>query len=107
MEIEHLMPRSLGGPDTEENLWLAFSLCNDYKNDRITAEDPQTGETVHLFNPRTMPWDEHFAWTDEGNRIVGLTPYGRATVVALNLNRSPLVIARQEWVSVGWHPPKD
>lgn len=107
MEFDHLMPRSLGGPDTEENLWLACSLCNDYKNDRIASEDPLTGEIVPLFNPRTMIWSEHFVWTDEGDRIVGLTACGRATVVTLNLNRSPLVIARQGWVSVGWHPPKE
>ncbi len=107
MEIEHLIPRALGGPDTEDNLWLACSLCNGHKNDRIVAEDPLTGETVPLFNPRTMSWGEHFAWTEEGDRIVGLTPCGRATVVALNLNRAALIVARKGWVSVGWHPPKD
>ena len=32
-----------------------------------------------------------------GDRIVGLTPIGRATVVALNLNRPSLVKARQAW----------
>ena len=107
MEIEHLIPRSLGGPDSEENLWLACSLCNDHKNDRITAEDPITGETVHLYNPRTRAGRDHFAWSDEGDRVVGLTACGRATVAALNLNRLPLVIARRAWVSVGWHPPED
>ncbi len=60
-----------------------------------------------LFNPRTQVWPEHFAWSEEGDLIVGLTPTGRATVVALNLNRPSLVKARQLWVSVGWHPPKD
>ena len=39
--------------------------------------------------------------------IVGLTSTGRATVVALNLNRPSLVKARQAWVAVGWHPPKE
>lgn len=107
MEIDHLTPRALGGPDTEDNLWLACGLCNTHKQDRIAAEDPLTGETVRLFNPRTMAWRDHFSWTAEGDHIVGLTPCGRATVVALNLNRPPLVVARQAWVSVGWHPPKD
>ena len=107
MEIDHLIPRALGGSDDEENLWLACSLCNTHKSDRITAEDSLTGEAVRLFNPRTMSWREHFAWTEEGDRIVGLTPNGRATVVALNLNRSVLVIARRRWASVGWHPPAD
>ena len=68
----------------------------------MSAEDPLTGETVRLFNPRTMSWFEYFVWTDEGDRIVGLTASGRATVIALQMNRAPLVIARQAWVSVGW-----
>lgn len=37
----------------------------------------------------------------------GLTPTGRATVVALHLNRATLVRARQAWSHVGWHPPRD
>jgi hypothetical protein len=107
MEIDHLIPLSLGGLTVAENLWLACSLCNDHKGDRIAALDPLTGEIVRLFNPRYQVWREHFAWTAEGDRIVGLTPTGRATVVALNLNRPSLVKSRQAWVSVGGHPPAD
>ena len=43
----------------------------------------------------------------KGDRIIGFDPIGRATVVALNLNRATLVQARQIWVEAGWHPPKD
>lgn len=107
MEIDHIIPQSLGGLTEEGNLWLACSLCNDHKSDRIAALDPITGDVVRLFNPRHQVWREHFAWADEGDRIIGLTPEGRATVVALNINRPALVKARQAWVSVGWHPPKD
>jgi len=107
MEIDHLIPQSLGGPTEEDNLWLACSLCNDHKGDRIAALDPASGEIMRLFDPRRQAWREHFAWTEAGDRIVGLTPPGRATVAALNLNRPSLVKARQAWVSVGWHPPKD
>lgn len=107
MEIDHLIPQSLGGPTEEDNLWLACSLCNDHKGDRIAALDPASGEIMRLFDPRHQAWREHFAWTEAGDRIVGLTPPGRATVAALNLNRPTLVEARQAWVSVGWHPPKD
>ena len=107
MEIDHIIPRALGGPTEEDNLWLACSLCNDHKGDQIAATDPLTGELVRLFDPRHQAWDAHFAWTAEGDQIVGLTPIGRATVVALRLNRPSLVVARQAWVSVGWHPPAD
>jgi hypothetical protein len=107
MELDHLIPQSLGGLTEEKNLWLACSLCNDHKSGRIAAQDPVSGEIVRLFNPRIQIWSEHFRWTAESDRIIGLTPSGRATVVALNLNRIALVKARRAWVSVGWHPPKD
>jgi 5-methylcytosine-specific restriction endonuclease McrA len=107
MEIDHVIPRALGGPTVEDNLWLACSLCNDHKSDQIAAADPLTGEIVPLFHPRRDVWDTHFAWTGDGERIVGLTPVGRATVVALHLNRPSLVTTRQNWVSAGWHPPRD
>ena len=106
MEIDHIIPQSLGGLTEEDNLWLACSLCNDHKGDRIAALDPLTDEIVRLFDPRHQVWQEHFAWTAEGDRINGLTPIGRATIVALSLNRPSLVKARQAWVAVGWHPPK-
>lgn len=106
MVIDHIVPESLGGPTEEANLWLACPLCNSHKGDRITVLDVNTGEIVRLFNPRQQTWVEHFAWTSEGDRIVGRTPIGRATVIALQLNRPSLVRARKAWVSVGWHPPE-
>lgn len=105
MEIEHIIPESLGGPTEEANLWIACSSCNEHKGARVAAVDPLTGETVRLFDPRRQVWSEHLAWTAGSSRIVGLTPTGRATVVALSLNRPPLVRSRQAWVRVGWHPP--
>ena len=107
MEIDHIIPESLGGLTEEENLWLACSLCNDHKADRIAALDPETGEIVRLFNPRFQDWNEHFAWNESGERIIGLTSTGRTTVLALNLNRPSLVRSRQLWVIAGWHPPAD
>ena len=106
MEIDHLIPQSLGGLTEEDNLWLACSPCNDHKSDRIAALDSVTDEIVRLFDPRHQVWRERFAWTAEGDWVVGLTPIGRATIVALNLNRPSLVKAQQAWVTVGWHPPK-
>jgi hypothetical protein len=62
---------------------------------------------VRLFNPRRQRWLEHFTWTPEGDLVIGLTPTGRATIVALQLNRPTLVRARRLWVVAGWHPPGD
>jgi hypothetical protein len=107
MEIDHIIPQSLGGPTEEANLWLACSLCNGHKGDRIAALDPPTGVIVRLFDPRNQTWRDHFAWTPDGLGIVGLTAIGRATIVALNMNRPSLVKARQLWVEAGWHPPAE
>jgi hypothetical protein len=107
MEIDHLIPEALAGETDEENLWLACPLCNGHKSDRIAYMDVVTGEVVRLFDPRRQVWSQHFTWTADGICIVGLTPTGRATVAALNLNRATLVLARQMWVKVGWHPPRD
>jgi len=82
-------------------------FCNDHKGARVAALDPVTGEVVRLFDPRHQVWQEHFGWTDKGDRIIGRSTTGRATVAALNLNRPSLVLARQAWVKVGWHPPKE
>src|SRR3989304_3886319 len=71
LEVEHILPLAKGGSSAESNLWLACPLCNRYKGDRTTAVDPETGETVLLFNPRTLVWSEHFRWTDDGLRIIG------------------------------------
>lgn len=103
--VDHLIPEALGGPTEEDNLWLACAQCNLRKGDRITASDPLTGDWVPLFNPRRQAWTDHFAWTPAADEIVGLTATGRATTIALGLNRPLLVRARRGWVSVGWHPP--
>lgn len=107
LEMDHIVPESQGGFTTEENLCLACSLCNNYKADHTTALDSVTGEIVPLFNPRQQRWLDHFAWTKDSDLIVGLTATGRATVVALQLNRATLVRARRLLVTAGWHPPSE
>lgn len=107
MEIDHLIPESLGGPTSEEHLWLACALCNAHKGERIAASDPQTGALVRLFDPRREDWSLHFAWVSDGTRMLGLTATGRATVAALQVNRPTLIRARQAWSQVGWHPSRD
>jgi len=105
--VDHIVPESLGGPTTLDNLCLACWGCNLIKRDRIAALDPETGVIVRLFHPNKQVWREHFAWEAGGLYIVGLTPIGRATVNALRLNRAPLIRARRLWIAAGWHPPHD
>ena len=106
LEIEHIIPVARGGTDDEANLWLACPLCNNHKSDKTAAVDPETGEMTPLFNPRAQQWSEHFRWSSDGIRIIGLTPVGRATVIALHLSDDPDALeVRSYWVIAGWHPP--
>lgn len=106
LEIEHIMPLAKGGSNDESNLWLSCPICNRYKSDKTTGYDPLTGTTVPLFNPRIQVWTEHFLWSEDGLRIIGLTPVGRATVKALHLDDDPDVLeVRSHWILAGWHPP--
>ncbi|AFY74792.1 restriction endonuclease [Synechococcus sp. PCC 7502] len=108
LEIEHIIPISKGGSNEESNLWLACPICNSHKAGKIEAIDPVTDEVVALFNPRTQDWSEHFAWSEDGIRIVGKTATGRATVKALRLdNDLDALEVRSYWVQAGWHPPEN
>lgn len=81
--------------------------------DRISSEtktravDPASGKLVPLFHPRRDRWSDHFIWTHDCARLVGLTPVGRATVEALQLNRQGLVNLRRALARCGEHPPAD
>lgn len=105
--IDHVIPTAAGGPSVRENLCLACHACNEFKGAQVEVQDPLTGEPTPLFHPRKQPWREHFYWSADGSEITGLTPVGRATVVALNLNHPDIVEARRRWTRVGWHPPQE
>jgi hypothetical protein len=107
LTVEHIVPRARGGSSDEDNLWLSCRRCNEYKGTQVEAVDPETGLSVPLFNPRRQLWREHFAWSGDGTLILGVTPCGRATVIALQLNNVDIVAARQLWVAAGWHPPPE
>ncbi|HWH71826.1 MAG TPA: HNH endonuclease signature motif containing protein [Candidatus Sulfotelmatobacter sp.] len=104
---EHILPRSKGGADTPENLALSCQGCNGHKAARITALDPATRKTVPLFHPRRQKWSEHFGWAADGTRVEGKSPTGRATVVALHLNRPGLLNLRRLMVLANLHPPAE
>lgn len=107
LEIEHLIPKSLGGTSTEENLWLACRECNAHKAAKTEAIDTLTGKTVKLFNPRRQIWHEHFDFSSDKTEIIGKTPCGRATVEALQINNFYQTTARSIWVEMNKFPLKD
>lgn len=101
--IDHVIPVVAGGETSAENLALACVSCSLRKGARQQLEDSETGAIVSIFNPRQQVWKEHFAW--DGVRIVGLTAIGRATVQALDLNRTTMLAIRVEEELLGRHPP--
>lgn len=107
LSIEHILPVAAGGLTERSNLWRSCRECNERKGAQIQVTDPDSGEIVNLYNPRTQHWRDHFRWSDDGLLIIGVTVIGRATVAALDLNRPHQIVARQRWVLVGWHPPDD
>jgi hypothetical protein len=104
--MEHILPRSLDGTDDRSNLAASCYRCNEFKGAKTHAIDPETGQLVSLFNPRTQSWGDHFTWVNGGTHVVGTTSVGRATVIALRLNNENVVEARSLWVEFGWHPPE-
>ena len=102
MHVEHINPR---GGNNSDNLCLACPTCNLSKATATAAIDPETAETVPLFNPRIQDWREHFRWIDGGRRVQGLTLTGRATVERLHMNQDRVVVARALWVKINCHPP--
>jgi hypothetical protein len=102
---DHIQPRSKGGETSFENVCRAYRPCNEFKSDTTAALDPLTGEPAPLFNPRVDLWSEHFKWSADKTRVEGMSAVGRATVVALRMNRPVIITARGRWAEAGWHPP--
>jgi HNH endonuclease len=110
--LDHLIPQSLGGDDSEHNLALACHRCNGRRYNFTDGIDPETQTAVALHNPRNDLWSDHFIWSVDGQNIFGITPIGRATLNRLDLNDDfhddgSIQRARRLWIRGGWHPPSD
>jgi len=101
-EIDHVIAEKHGGVTAADNLAYACAQCNRFKGSDIATFDPQTGQVVSLFNPRTQSWDDHFRL--DGAVIVALSPIGRATERLLQLNLVDRILLRKELSSAGRYP---
>jgi hypothetical protein len=109
LSIDHIQPQSLGGSDDLSNLALACRRCNERRYNFTIGQDPETKVDVSLFNPRQQQWSDHFIWSTDALRIIGITATGRATCNRLDLNderrEEPFIQnARQQWLAAGLHP---
>jgi len=104
--VEHIFPKSKGGKSIQENTALSCQGCNNYKYNKTAGIDSLTGKTARIFNPRKQSWSAHFAWSNDGIEIIGLSATGRVTLDLLKLNRQELQNLRQLLGEAGKHPPK-
>lgn len=103
--LEHILPKKRGGRTIANNLALAYQGCNDHKHTKVKARDPLTRKLAPLLHPRRQQWHEHFTWSADYLEIIELTPTGRATTVAWQLNRAAVVNLRRVLLAFGEHPP--
>ena len=103
--MEHILPLEKGGKTIASNMALSCQGCNSHKHIKTEAIDPLSSQSAPLFHPRRQQWKEHFGWNRDFSLAIGLTPTGRATVEALQLNRLGVVNLRQLLYAAGKHPP--
>jgi hypothetical protein len=103
--VDHIIALSQSGTSELDNLALACSGCNGRKFNKLHAPDPADGAIVPLFHPRQQKWEDHFGWSEDYMLIIGLTPTGRATIEALQMNRTGLINMREALYLLGKHPP--
>jgi hypothetical protein len=104
--VDHVLARAaapelLGDPD---NLALSCPSCNLFKADHRHGVDPRTGQRVELFHPRRDRWADHFAWSNDGLEILGLTTTGRATVALPRMNSVAQRRAGAFWLTTDRFP---
>jgi HNH endonuclease len=102
--VDHIVPND---ENSLENLALACFHCNRRKSNKTESIDPETGESIEIFNPRKHLWGTHFSWSADGLRVIPLTSIGRATTALLELNRERILLIRQADVAVNRHPPTE
>ena len=103
--IDHITPESLNGTSDFDNLAYACFLCNRLKSNKLKVFDILTGKWIPLFNPRKDVWSDHFAWSEDATKIIGISIIGRSTVKELKLNRDKLIEYRNCIIPFGTHPP--
>jgi hypothetical protein len=96
--VEHIVARQHVDEEQDDPSGLAYACdrFNAFKGPNLSSIDPETGERVDVFNPRTNVWSDHF--TLSGGMIVGLTPIGRAAVRLLHMNDARRVELRLQWL---------
>lgn len=95
-EPDHIVPLQHGGQTDADNLTLSCMRCNRYKGPNVGSFDPETGNLVPFFNPRTQDWANHFEL--DGAIIRPRTAEARVTVKIFRMNDEDRVLERQRLI---------
>lgn len=105
--MEHIIPVTVEGETSLDNLALACGGCNGHKYTKLQALDSLSQTQVPLYHPRQHVWQDHFGWSIDYLELIGLTAIGRATIHALKLNRPGVINIRKLLLIAGLHPPQE
>jgi hypothetical protein len=92
-DLEHIIPRALGGSSDSSNLALACPSCNLHKADRTSTSISSNGDSIPFFNPRLDEWGNHFEWDDY--TPIAKSEIGRVTIQALDLDHERRIRIRR------------
>ena len=95
-EPDHIVPLQHGGQTDADNLTLSCIRCNRYKGPNVGSFDPETGNLVPFFNPRTQDWTNHFKL--DGALFLPRTAEARVTVKIFRMNDEDRVLERQSLI---------
>ncbi len=106
-EVDHIIPRSKGGNTSLDNLCLSCPTCNRHKSTKTEGTDPITHQIISFYHPVNDSWAKHFVWSEDGSKLLALTPSARVTIETLKINRPALIQLRLYWAATHHHPPTD
>jgi HNH endonuclease len=93
LTVDHYVPLTAGGDDSEANLVYACFRCNLFKSDFYpTALDRQLGR--YVLHPLRDDPKQHWRLDEATGRLEPISESGRFHITLLHLNRSALVAHR-------------
>ena len=93
LTVDHFVPVSAGGDDSDDNLVYACFRCNLFKSDFSPTDKDRSNGHV-LLHPLRDSVASHVRLDETTGRLESLTETGRFHLAVLHLNRPALVTLR-------------
>jgi hypothetical protein len=93
LTVDHFVPVSAAGDDSDDNLVYSCSRCNLHKADFVPNAS-QLAQGLRLLHPLRDRTLDHITVDEQTGLLVPLTETGRLHIAVLHLNRLALVAHR-------------